>query len=669
MKTRGLVVRPADPEITPTAAANILPPRAAWWLVGAVFVAALLAYWPALRGAFIWDDAGHVTRNDLRSLAGLTRIWFELGTTQQYYPVLHSAFWLEHFLFGDSPTGYHVLNVFLHGLAACLFAAVLLRLKVSGAWLAAFLFALHPVCVESVAWISEQKNTLSTVFYLLAALAYLRFDASRRRGQYVLASLLFFLALGTKTVTATLPAALLVVFWWQRGPLEFRRDVAPLVPWFVFAAVAGGFTAWVEHAFIGARAEDFDFGWWERCLLASRVIWFYFAKLVYPAELIFVYPRWHIDAGQLWQYVFPFGIGLLAFAGWRWRHHRGPIAAGLFFVGSLFPALGFVNIYPFRFSFVADHFQYLASLGIFAAAGAGLAWLLARYSPLVGKTATLSLLVLLGVLTWRQSATYRDDITLYTSTLAKNPDAAMAHNNLGNTLVDRGRAREGLPHLETALKLRPNTALYENSLGYALLSLRESFAAIPHFERVLSLEPDHVHAHVYLGIALKNLGRREEAEVKFRAALKLKADHPEAHRNLGLLLVQRGDFARALEHFAIATRLRPKNPEAVFNLAVTLVVLNRLSEALPHFETAARLAPDRAYIHNSYARALTLTGDFEAAIARGREALRLDPNFVEAHVNLAQALRQTGRHDEAARHLAEATRLGWNKEAGADRFR
>ncbi|MEO7413344.1 MAG: tetratricopeptide repeat protein [Opitutaceae bacterium] len=659
MKTRRRVVRRADPEIIPPAAANFLRPRAAWVLVGVVFASALLAYWPALQGTFIWDDAGHVTRHDLRSLAGLTRIWFELGATQQYYPVLHSAFWLEHFAFGDSPTGYHVLNVFLHALAACLFAAVLLRLKVSGAWLAAFLFVLHPVCVESVAWIAEQKNTLSTVFYLLTALAYLRFDASRGRFQYALASLLFFCALGTKTVTATLPAALLVIFWWQRGRLEFRRDVAPLVPWFIFAAVAGGFTAWVEHAFIGARAEDFTLGWWERCLLVSRVIWFYFAKIVYPAELIFIYPRWQIDAGQWWQYVFPLGLGLLALAGWRWRQHRGPIAAGLFFVGSLFPALGFVNIYPFRFSFVADHFQYLASLGIFAAAGAGLARWVAHPSPAAGKTVTLGLLTLLGVLTRHQSAMYRDDITLYTTTLAKNPDAAMAHNNLGNTLVDRGRAREALPHLEAALKLRPHTALYENSLGYALLSLRESAAAIPHFERVLILEPDHVRAQVYLGIALKNLDRKDEAEAKFRAALKLKPDHPEAHLNLGLSLVQRGDFTRALEHFAIATRLRPANPEAVFNLALALVVSNRLSEALPHFETAARLAPDRAYIHNSHGRALALAGDFEAAIARYREALRLDPNFVEAHVGLAQALGLTGRNEEAARYLAEATRLGW----------
>ena len=194
---------------------------------------------PALQAGFIWDDDGHVTRTDLRDLSGLYRIWFEFGATQQYYPVLHSAFWLEHLVWGDSPLGYHLLNVLLHASAACLFGVLLRRLAVPGAALAALLFALHPVCVESVAWISEQKNTLSLVFYLCAALAYLRFTERRRGTVYLLATGLFVLALLTKTVTASLPAALLVVFWWQRGRLEWRRDVVPLLPWFALGRGVG----------------------------------------------------------------------------------------------------------------------------------------------------------------------------------------------------------------------------------------------------------------------------------------------------------------------------------------------------------------------------------------------------------------------------------------------
>ena len=201
-------------------------------LMGAlIFVLVVVAYWPALTGGFLWDDGGHVTRPDLRSLSGLARIWFEFGATQQYYPVLHSTFWFEHLLWGDSTLGYHLLNVSLHTTVACLFGIILRRLRIPGAWLAALLFALHPVCVESVAWISEQKNTLSTVFYLASALVYFRYRDTGRRSHYGWATGFFILALLTKTVTASLPAALLVIFWWQQGKLNWRRDVRPLLPW------------------------------------------------------------------------------------------------------------------------------------------------------------------------------------------------------------------------------------------------------------------------------------------------------------------------------------------------------------------------------------------------------------------------------------------------------
>ncbi|MEO7799331.1 MAG: hypothetical protein ABIY47_16575, partial [Opitutaceae bacterium] len=280
---------PAQPPLPP---APSPPPRSInsfaasassfWFPALAAFAIALTIYWPALRGTFLWDDDGHVTRPDLQSLGGMARIWFEIGATQQYYPVLHSAFWLEHFIFGNSPTGYHVVNVLLHATSSCLFATLLRRLSVPGAWLAAFLFLLHPVAVESVAWISEQKNTLSTVAYLLAALAYLSFDRTRRPAHYAIATLLFLVALGTKTVTATLPPALLVIFWWRRGRIELRRDVLPLAAWFLFSLSAGLLTAWVEHQVVGAGRNDFSLDLVQRGLLASRAIWFYLGKLIYP---------------------------------------------------------------------------------------------------------------------------------------------------------------------------------------------------------------------------------------------------------------------------------------------------------------------------------------------------------------------------------------------------
>ena len=290
---------------------------------GAVFV----AYLPALNGGLLWDDLSHITVPELRSLGGLWRIWTEVGATQQYYPMLHSAFWLEHRLWGDSLVGYHLAAVALHSAAAFLLVLILRRLEVRGALFAGLIFALHPVCVESVAWISEQKNTLSAVFYLASAYVYLRFsrDATRthattsvaqpfRAVDYWLSFALFVCALLSKTVTATLPAALLLVLWWRRGRLEWRRDVLPLIPWFVAAAIAGAFTIWFEHDIIGARGADFTLSVVERLLLAGRVIWFYFAKLVWPAGLNFMYPRWTIDASAPWQYLFSIAAVAMAVA-------------------------------------------------------------------------------------------------------------------------------------------------------------------------------------------------------------------------------------------------------------------------------------------------------------------------------------------------------------------
>lgn len=630
-----------------------------WWLWLALFVAAFAIYWPALRGAFLWDDDGHVTPVALRSLGGLGRIWFDLGATQQYYPVLHSAFWLEQWFFKEASTGYHVMNVLQHATAAGLFVVLLRRLAVPGAWFAAFLFLAHPVCVESVAWISEQKNTLSLVFYLIAALAYLRFDANQRPAHYVVATLCFLLALGTKTVTASLPAALLVIFWWQRGRLDLRRDVLPLIPWFALAAGMGALTVWVEHSVVGAKHNEYELDLVQRVLLASRVAWFYFGKLLYPVDLMFWYPRWTIDPGVAWQYLFPLGILALVGAAWRWRQHRGPIAAGLLFVGALFPALGFVNVYPFVFSFVADHFQYLASLGIFALAGAGLAMASARWARGGVFAGAVGLIVVLGILARQQSAIYRDNVTLYEHTLVKNPDAWMAHNNLGNELDRAGRPAEALRHYEAAARLRPESAEVENNWGLALINSGNPTAALPHLERAQKLRPDYIPAYNSQGLALLKLGRLVEAEKPLQTALKYKADFAEARFHLGLVVGQLGRNEEAITHFREAARLRPGHPDPHFNLAIALTFAGRPREAFPAFERAIQLAPNRPDYMVGYGGALLRAGQVPEAVERYRAAVALAPGSAEVHYYLATALQELGRTDEAARHLVEARRLGW----------
>jgi protein O-mannosyl-transferase len=660
-----------------------------------------LVYLPAWHGGFIWDDDGHVTRLDLRSLHGLWRIWFEVGATQQYYPVLHSAFWIEHRLWGDATLGYHLINVALHVAAGWLLVSLLRRLAVPGAWLAGALFVLHPVAVESVAWISEQKNTLSTVLYLAAMLAYLRFDRQRAWQWYAVSAGLFVLALLSKSVTATLPAALLVTLWWQRGQLSWRRDVAPLAPWLAVGAGAGLFTAWVERTLLGAEGAAYALSAIERGLLAGRAVCFYLGKLFWPADLIFVYPRWSINAASIWQYLFPLAILALAAVAWSIRRRsRGPLAVLLLYVGSLFPALGFLNVYPFIYSFVADHFQYLASMAVFAAVAAGaVRWENSVSRPLLwaGRALGLGVLVTLGVLTWRQCGIYRDAETLYRTTFARNPSCWMAHNNLGVLLTGQGRRDEAIAQYEQTLRLKPDHATAHSNLAIELsmipgrlpealdhseqavrlkpespvlhYNLAIQLARVParrpeaiaQFEAALHLKPDFAEAHCdFATLLTQTPGRLAAAKAHYEEALRLKPDYAEAHNNLAVILFNEGRTTEAIDHYQQALHDKPDYAEAHHRLAVLLAKLpGRLAEAAIHYEEALRLEPASAEIHFNFAHALErMPGRLPDAIAHYEAALRLNPNFAEAHNNLATVLtRIPGRQPEAVAHFEEAIRL------------
>lgn len=626
-------------------------------LAALMLAAVALAYLPALHGTFLWDDDAHVTRPDLRSLHGLWRIWAEVGATQQYYPVLHSAFWVEHRLWGDSVLAYHLFNVALHAAAAWLLVKVLRALSFPAPVLAGLVFALHPVCVESVAWIAEQKNTLSAVLYLSAALAYLGFDATRSRPRYALASLLFLGALLTKSVTATLPAALLVVFWWRRGRLDARRDALPLAPWFVVAAGSGLLTAWIEARLIGAEGAPFSLGALQRVLLAGRAVVFYAGSLVWPVHLAFIYPRWAPDPRDAWQYLFPAAVlaalaALLVAA----RRSRGPLAGLLFFVGTLFPVLGFVNVYPFLFSYVADHFQYLASLGLLVP----LAWAVDRAARrLLGegpKAAAAALLVpaILGCLTWRQSRNYRDADTLYRATLALNPSAWLAHYNLAVSLGGQpGRLPEAIAEYEAALRLKPDHWAARNNLGSAYLRVPGRLDdALAQFEAAIRLRPDFAEAHNNLGVALGRIpGRTAEAISQLRIALRIKPDYDGALNNLGVMLARDPrSLGDAIDAYRSALRLAPGNAEYHYNLANALAAQpGHLPEAVAEYRSAIALDPGYVEAHSNLGAALARQpGRLADAVSQYEAALRLEPANAHIRANLANALsRIPGRREEA----------------------
>jgi tetratricopeptide (TPR) repeat protein len=566
-------------------------------LVGAT----LLAYLPALNGGFVWDDEHHVTAPALQSLEGLGKIWFHLGATAQYYPLLHSAFWIEHQLWGDATFGYHLINVLLHALSACLVVLIARRLSLAGTWLAGFVFALHPVCVEAVAWISEQKSTLSGMFYLGSALAYLYFDQTRRRSRYLLALALFVLALLSKTVTATLPAALLVVLWWKHGRwLAWRRDIMPLLAWLPLGAAAGLFTAWVEKTYIGAAGGHYSLSAIQRVLLAGRVIWFYADKIVWPVNLIFTYPRWTVDPGQWWQWLFPAGV-VVAFIGLAFlaRRNRGPLAAALIFVGTLFPVLGFLNVYPFRFSWVADHFQYLASLAVIVPLSSALTAAAKQKLTDRNRIALGAVLVAtLGVLTWRQCGMYRDAETLYRETLRRNPASYMAHSNLGTLLMSQpGRMADAVAQLQTAIRL----------------------------------QPDDADTHLDLGVALEHTpGRAADAIAEYETAVRLNPGNATARYDLGSSLIDvPGRLPEAIAQLQQAVRLQPDFESAHLALAAALSrIPNRLSDAAAEYWAALQIEPGNAKVHVELGDVLArIPGRSGDAIVQYQAALSLHPGW------------------------------------------
>ncbi len=553
-------------------------------------LATVAAYYPAWHGQPIWDDDAHLTAPDLRSLEGLGRIWTEPGATQQYYPLVHTVFWIEQKLWDQSPFPYHLLNILLHAGAALLLLAILQQLAVPGAWLAAGIFALHPIEVESVAWISELKNTLSGVLFLCAILVYLRFEQSRSRKAYAIALVAFIFGLLCKTAIAPMPVVLLAIFWWQRGAISWRRDVVPLLPFFIIGTSFGLTTAWIETNLIGAVGNDFHFGILERILIAGRTFWFYLAKILWPTNLVFIYPRWQIALSSWWQFLFPVAAVLFfAFLFALRRRGRGPLAAMVIFGALIFPASGFFNVYPFIFSFVADHFQYFAGIAAIALGAAALSGMARRmrFSLPLRCVSSAALLLVLGVLTWRQCLAYADPETFYQTILRKNPDCWMAYNNLGLVFARQGRMNEAEAEYDHALAIRPRFAEPHINLGAMDGQLGRSSEAVSHLQQALEIDPNNGDAHLNLGNTFLTMGRFDDAIAECRTATELRS-----HRS------------------------RMWYGVAEFDLANALRSGNYLEQAIVHYRRAADLAPDVAAIHNNLSKALFADNKLEEA---GRE--------------------------------------------------
>ena len=566
-----------------TAATAVLPER----LLGFVLVlATVVAYAPAFHAGFIWDDDLYVTNNPLLTAPdGLWRIWFSLDAPSQYFPLTYTVFRVEHALWGSMAAGYHWINIVFHAVNALLVWRLLLRLGVPGAWLAAAIFALHPVQVESVAWITELKNLLSLFFILLALLAWLEFisdDSKSGWRWYFLALLGQALALAAKTTACTLPAALWLLLWLKHKPIRGKRLVQ-LVPFLAMSAGMGLLAMWWERYHQGTQGKLFALNFAERILVASHAFWFYLGKLVWPVNLVFSYPRWTLNASNPLAYGWlAAGLGLgAAICFFRRRLGRGPEVALLFFALTLSPVAGFVMLFTFLYSFVADHYQYVACLGPIALAAAGLATVFgaADKKGLPLKFGLCgALLLTLGTLTWRQCGMYANEETLWRTTIQRNPGSWLAHVNLGELLVRNGRVDEARAQWQQALKINPDDAFAYYDLGVADSQAGKVEAAVTNYQKALEFQPDLIKACNKLAWVLATCpiprlrDAVESVEFAQRANQLTRGADPEVLGTLAAAEAYAGKFPEAV---AIIQRALPlaaaqHNDALVHNLQIQL---------------------------------------------------------------------------------------------------
>ena len=499
--------------------------------------------------------------------------------------------------------------------------------------------------VESVAWVTELKSILMCFFFLLTLLAWIGFvegKPGRRWNFYALGLVFYALALASKTTACTLPAALLLILWLKGGTIS-RQRLAPIVPFVVLGVGMGLLTVWWERHHQGTQGQPFAMGVTERILIASRAVWFYAGKLFWPVNLTFSYPRWTISASDPLDYLWLVVTVCLGAAIYCTRRYVGRSAgvAVLFFISTLSPVLGFIMLYTFLYSFVADHYQYVACLGLVALVATGITvmfGLLGKRMPFLKPVFCGALILSLGVLTWRQCGMYANLETLWQTTILRNPHSWLAQNNLGEVLLQKGSVNEAISHYQQALKIKPDYGDAHYNLGNALMRKGSVGEAISHYQQALQINPADADAHYNLGIALLQNGDIDEAMVHYRQALQINPRHAEAHNNLGIALFQKGSFDDAIAEFQQAIQIKPDYAEAHNNLGYTLLQKLRVDEAMAQFQAALRIKPDYAEARNNLGLAHQQTGNFAEAIACYRQALQTKPDYTEAADNLAWML-------------------------------
>ena len=599
-----------------------LPPGLMPYFQAAVIiVAAAVIFWPTLHGDWLWDDDTDITQNPFtQSANGLWSIWFEPGTQFDYYPMKASVQWAQWHLWGNDTLGYHVTNLMLHIISALLVWRLFHKLGLKLAWLGGLIFAVHPVQVESVAWIAELKNTLSMPFFLLAAIFYLDFDEQRRPRDFMFSVGCFLLAMLTKPAMVMFPVVILLYAWWKRGRIG-RDDLKASAPFFAVSLVMGWVTlrcgVWYNELHpLSYQGPELG-GILSRLALTGSSLAFYFWKSIWPTLLLPIYPQWSVAPPSLLQFL-PWPL-LGGFLFWFWTKRqswgRDVLFGTSFFLLLLLPFCDVVSANYMGVTWVMDHFLYIPILGLIGLVIAGLERA-TRWMPKPACIMGIGLLAGILMAMIAESRGYAENFVnqevLWTYTVARNPEAWLAYNDLGKTLCQKGRVDE----------------------------------AIPQFQKALEIHPNYAEAYNNLGSALAQKGQVDEAMIQYQKVLVINPNVAETHNNLGQIFLQKGQLDEAIAQFQLALEINPNFAEIHTNLGNSLSKKGRVDEAMIQFQEALEINPDYVDAHSDLGLALLQKGQADQAVEQFLDVIRINPGDRNAQKNLAKAqalARQRGR--------------------------
>jgi protein O-mannosyl-transferase len=662
---------------------NLQPRAKGRWLTPAICLGLVAITW-IIFGRTVgfdfvnYDDSFYVYQNPSIS-NGLTRAGFVRAFTHplvgNWHPLTSLSLMLDAQFFGLNAGGYHFVNVVLHTLAVLLLFLVL-RAMTGAVWrsaLVAAIFAIHPLRAESVVWISERKDVLSGVFFLLALGAYYRYARkSPALGPYLAVAAALALGLLAKAMLVTFPFLLLVLDYWPLRRFAFspvtpgaetgERPTTAGTSWllveklpFLVLAVAISVATILAQTQALSAAHDWPLRW--RIDNALLTIWIYLRQMVWPAHLAVFYPH-PKESLSLWIAGLSLVALLVALLGAIVLRRKYPylVTGWLWYLGMLVPVIGLVQV---GWQGHADRYTYLPQIGIYLIIAWGIADLTAgwRAPKLILGSAAVLVIIALMALSWRQVGYWSSSVRLWRQTLAVTTDNDVAERGLGTELLRLGQVDEAIAHDRAALRIRPRDANGLTNLANALLQKKEYPEAIKHYREVIGVRPNDSEMRRNLGKALYQSGAIEQGMAEFREALRIRPEDSDAAYSLGNAFLEKGDAKEAIPYFREAIKTNQKNVAAHYNLAIALQRNDQLDEAIAEFRQTLRIAPRNVDAHNNLAVALLKTGQTREAIAEWQAALGLQPNNVQMHNNLAVALLDQGGVAAAVREWREALRL------------